>query len=133
MKSRARFSVLVVFLALLCFAPCAVGQNVTVAGSSVLNHAPFAFLTSAFGPGGPGSFLGGNQNNGLCGSQGGNGGWGWFFGSGDNKNKSCGPTPTAAVPEGGTSLMYLALAGLCCFGAMAYRMRRHESVSQTNS
>jgi hypothetical protein len=52
MKSRARFSVLVVFLALLCFAPCAVGQNVTVAGSSVLNHAPFAFLTSAFGPGG---------------------------------------------------------------------------------
>jgi hypothetical protein len=50
---------------------------------------------------------------------------------GGDTNHNCGKTAT--VPEGGTSLMYLALAGLCCFGAMAYRMRRHESVSQTNS
>lgn len=127
MKSRARFSVLAVFAALLCFAPCAIGQNVTVAGNSVLNHAPSAFLTVGLGPGDH------HKDGGGCGKKGGNGGWEWFFGGGDNKNKGCGPTPTAAVPEGGTSLMYLALAGLCCFGAMAYRMRRHESVSQINS
>jgi|ERR1035438_4357729 hypothetical protein len=126
MKSTARFSVLVVFAALLCFAPFAVGQGITAAGNSVLSQAPSAFLTVGLGPGDH------HKDWGDCG-QGGNGGWDWFGGSGDNKNKGCGPTPTTAVPEGGTSLMYLALAGLCCFGAMAYRMRRHESVAQTNS
>jgi len=127
MKSTARFSLLLVFAALLCFAPCAVGQGITVTGNSVLNQAPPAFLT--FGPG-LGGLPGDSQNNnGKCDGQGGNGGWDWLFGGDTNHN--CGKTAT--VPEGGTSLMYLALAGLCCFGAMAYRMRRHESVSQTNS
>jgi len=127
MKSTARFSVLVVFAALLCFAPFAVGQGITAAGNSVLSQAPSAFLT--FGPG-PGGWPGGSQNNNnwKCGGQGGSDGWDWFFGDG---NHDCGKK-TVSVPEGGTSLMYLALAGLCCFGAMAYRMRRHESATGSN-
>ena len=28
------------------------------------------------------------------------------------------------VPEGGSDLMYLALAGMSCFGAIFYRVRR---------
>ena len=49
------------------------------------------------------------------------GAWGWDRSSGDKK---CGGT---AVPEGGTSLMYMSLAGLCCFGAMVYRLRRQRA------
>lgn len=123
MKSTARFFVLVVFAALLCFAPFAVGQGITATGNSVLSQAPSAFLTVGLGPGDH------HKDWGDCG-QGGNGGWDWFDGGRDNKG-GCGST--TAVPEGGTSLMYLALAGLCCFGTMAYRMRRHESVARTNS
>ncbi len=125
MKSSARFSVLVFFAALLCFAPCAVGQGIAVAGNSVLNQAPTAFLTIGLGPGG---LLGGDNNNGNCGGQGGSDGWDWFFG-GRNK-KDC--KPPTAMPEGGASLMYLALAGLCCFGAIGYRLRRQASVARSN-
>lgn len=39
---------------------------------------------------------------------------------------------TVAVPEGGTSLMYLLLAGLSCVGAMVLRYRRQAGVRETN-
>ncbi len=123
MNSTAKFSVLIVFAVLLCFAPCAVGQGITVAGNSVLNQAPSAFLTVAFGPNG--LFGGQGNNSNGCGNH----GWDPWFGS-DHNNKNCGDH--TAVPEGGTSLMYLALAGLCCFGAIGYRMRRHASVARSN-
>ncbi len=120
MKSRARFSVLVVFAALLCLAPFAVGQGATVAGNSVFNHAPSAFLIVALGPG---NFLDNNGDKGC--RQGDNGGWDWFGGD----KKDCKST---AVPEGGTSLIYLALAGLSCFGAIVYRTRRQASATGSN-
>ena len=123
MKSISRVSLWVVFAALLAFAPFAVGENtlhgnIPVASNSLLNHAPSAFLTVTFGPIG---LLGDNGKKG-CGQD-----WGFGFGK---DSKDCGKS--TAVPEGGTSLMYLALAGLCCFGAVGYRMHRHASVTRTN-
>jgi hypothetical protein len=135
MKSVARFSALVAFAALLCFAPYAFSQgpdNVRVAGAgnSVRNYAPSGFLTFALSLGG--NPKGGNPVNGGrngCGNQGGRGGWfgeGWFGGGGGG---GCAPVP---VPEGGTALMYLLLAGLCCVGAMILRSRRPAGVRETN-
>ncbi|MGA9444957.1 MAG: hypothetical protein WBV26_00840 [Candidatus Sulfotelmatobacter sp.] len=130
MKSTTRVSAWVVFAALVCFAPYAIGQstvkvNMTVAGNSVLNNAPSALLT--FAPG-PGDLLDGDHGKKGC--SGGDGGWGWDRSSGDKSgDKKCGGT---AVPEGGTSLMYVSLAGLCCLGAMVYRLRRHARASETN-
>jgi hypothetical protein len=136
-KSAARFSAWAVFGALLCFAPCALGQGVvnkaaTGAGSNIFQNMPTAsFLTFMIAPVADhkGSDWGGGGSNG-CSNQGGgqnnnfgrdNGGWG---GGGSNGGGGC-----TAVPEGGTPLMYLSIAGLCCLGAMALRSRR---VRETN-
>jgi len=129
MKTTTRVSAWVVFAALVCFAPCAIGQstvkvNMTVAGNTILNNAPSAFLT--FGPG-PGDLLGGDHGNSNKGCNAGDGGWGWDRRGGDKKG--CGGT---AVPEGGTSLMYVSLAGLCCLAAMVYRLRRQARVGESN-
>jgi hypothetical protein len=124
MKSTTRVSAWVVFAALVCFAPCAIGQSTvkvkTVAGNTILNNAPSALLTFALGPGDS------QHGDPWCGQGGGGGSWGWDRRGGDKK---CGGT---AVPEGGTSLMYASLAGLCCLGAMVYRLRRHARASETN-
>ena len=124
MKTTTRVSAWVVFAALVCFAPCAIGQSTvkvkTVAGNTILNNAPSALLTFALGPGD------GQHGDPWCNQGGGGGSWGWDRSSGDKK---CGST---AVPEGGTSLMYTSLAGLCCFGAMVYRLRRQPRVGESN-
>ena len=122
MKSVAKFSLLGAFAALMCLAPCAFAQGLasgTAAGASVLNSAPPAFLIFG-GPGGNqhGSQFGGNGGNGGCGNQGWDG-WGGKGGCGGGGSK---------VPEGGTSLMYLALSSLFCVGAVVYRSRRQASV-----
>jgi hypothetical protein len=135
MKSVARFSVLGAFAALMCFAPCAFAQGLArgTATGVVVNSGPSIF--SIFGGqggnqqgqnfggngngGGPGGNGGNSGGNGGCGSQG-RGGNGW------GGNGGCGGS--TAVPEGGTSLMYLALSGLFCVGAVAYRSRRQPSV-----
>ena len=139
MKSVARFSVLGALAALMCFAPSAFAQGLSSGtgaglGASVLNSAPPAFLI--FGGqgskqpgqnqfGGNGGW-GGNGGNGGCSNQGwGDNGWGGNGGKGCGGNGGHGPT---AVPEGGTSLMYLALSSLFCVGALAYRSRRPASV-----
>jgi hypothetical protein len=36
-----------------------------------------------------------------------------------------------AVPEGGTALSYLLLAGICCFGAMRFRGRQERSIGSS--
>jgi len=36
------------------------------------------------------------------------------------------------VPEGGTAVLYVLLAGLCCAGAIVVRSRRKASLSETN-
>jgi hypothetical protein len=116
MKSVARFSVLGAFAALMCLAPCAFAQGLArgTATGVVLNGAPSTFLI--FG-GQRGNQQGQNfdgNGNGSCGNQGRDG------------KSGCGAS--TAVPEGGTSLMYLALSGLFCVGAVAYRSRRQASV-----
>jgi hypothetical protein len=134
MKSAARFSAWAALAALLCFAPCALGQGTgntkgTQVGNSGLNYAASSFLTFTLtagghhkdgdgwgggnGGGGNGGGNGGGGNG--CGNQGGGGGWG-----------GGGCTP---VPEGGNALMYLSLAGICCFGAMIFRLRRMRAAS----
>ena len=49
---------------------------------------------------------------------------------GQDKNKKCDPrgrNKCAAVPEGGSALMYLLLASLTCFGAVVLRSRRQSA------
>jgi hypothetical protein len=128
MKSVARFSVLGAFAALMCFAPCAFAQGLArgTATGVVVNSGPSIFAIFG-GQGGnqQGQNFGGNGNGGGGGSNGGcrNQGWGGNGGCGGN-----GRGGSTAVPEGGTSLMYLALSGLFCVGAVVYRSRLQTSV-----
>jgi hypothetical protein len=130
MKSVARFSVLGAFAALMCFAPCAFAQGLArgTATGVVVNSGPSIF--SIFGGQGgnqQGQNFGGNGNGGS----GGNGGNGGCGNQGRGGNGGCGgkgPGGPTSVPEGGTSLTYLALSGLFCVGAVAYRSRRQASV-----
>jgi hypothetical protein len=129
MKSMAKLST-VAFAALLLFASCAFAQDTLhgTTGSSLISHTPSAFLTLTLG-------LGDNQgNNGNKGN--GNGctstsnknqdGWG-FWGLGGGNNGGC-----TTVPEGGTTLTYLSLAGLCCLGALVFRPRRSAALETRN-
>lgn len=125
MKSMVKLSV-VAFAAILCFAACAFGQdtvNTKLAnpGFSALN-APSALFTIPLGFGGNN----GNNSNG-CSNKSSNSWDGWGWGDGGN-NGGC-----AAVPEGGTTLTYLSLAGLFCLGAFAFRSRRQSSILGTRN
>ncbi|MGD0987974.1 MAG: hypothetical protein ABR874_09195 [Candidatus Sulfotelmatobacter sp.] len=128
----------VVLVALLSISPFAFGQNIghhqALQAVSAANL-PATLLTAVFGPRGGGSTQhsndsgwggGGNGGGGNGCGQGGNGGWGGnggnngnggWGGGGNGGNGGCG------VPEGGSSLAYLAFAGLVCAGAMVYRTR----------
>jgi hypothetical protein len=142
MKSAARVSAWVAFVALLCFAPAAFGSVNTASATSVANvhtFVPVAFL--AFGPGGNNNNgNGGNNGNGsTCGQGGGNnGGGGWWGGgwwgdwfSGSNNNGNGGNCNS--VPEGGNVLLYLSLAGMFCAGAMFVKSRRQTGRTEINS
>lgn len=127
MKSVVRFSTWVAFAALFCFASSAFGQgNMKLAnsGNSVLNYAPSGLFVLALGPAGDHGVVVNRSGSGNgCGSQGWNDrGWG------GNGGGRC-----TQVPEGGTALMYLFLAGLCCTGAMFLRQQRnpeHERATE---
>jgi hypothetical protein len=85
------------------------------------------FATSAFASGfgnGPGR---GNGGGGGCSNnqQQNNGDWGWWGGGGGNGGGGC-----TTVPEGGTTLMYVVLAGVGCLGAMALRSRRKVALRE---
>jgi hypothetical protein len=140
MRSVARVSAWVAFAAILCYAPCALGQGTVgkrmpSAGVSRLSHAPASFLVLSVVPpiiDGHGGNFGNNGNGGnSCGNQGGpigweNGGWnGWGNGGGGGCSTS--------VPEGGSTWMYLFLAGFCCAGALFFRSQRQDaSVASAN-
>jgi hypothetical protein len=100
-KLIGKFSV-VVFAGLLCFATSALGSD--------------------FGPGrgnGGGSGCSNNQQQN-------NDGWGWGgWGGGGGNGGGC-----TTVPEGGTTLMYVLLAGAGCLGAIAIRSRRKAAVHE---
>lgn len=140
MKSEYRLSGLVVLAALLCFLPSAFGQGpansrATGATLSIFDRQPATVLAFALTSGNDlynNNGKGNKGNNGGYG-KGGNGG----YGNGGNGNGGKGPVcaygeKCAAVPEGGTPLMYLLLAGLSCFGAMVLRSRRQASMPGTN-
>ena len=119
MKSMASLST-VAFVAVLCFASCAFAQDKVNAKMSVGSPALLT-LTLGFGNNGGNNNGGGNG----CSNQGGNG-WGWDTWGG-NKG-GC-----KSVPEGGATLTYLSLAGLCCLGAVAFRSRHSAALPNTNS
>jgi hypothetical protein len=136
MKSVARVSAWMVFAAVLCCAPCALGQStinkrIPSAGVSLFNQAPAGFLITAIAPPsnyGHGSNNGGNNGSGGngCSNQGGPKGWengGWNGGGG-----GC----TTSVPEGGSAWMYLLLAGFCCASGLVLRSQRQDAPVGTN-
>lgn len=137
MKSITRFSVGMVFAGLLCFAPCAFGQGTVgtkapgvgynLLKNVSLKSAPVSFLAFRLGPH---DFWRGDHggSSGGCSSQDSNyrrseaGGW---------RGDSNGASGCTSVPEGGTALMYVLLAGLGCLGAIAFRSRRAASLGET--
>jgi len=127
-KAIPGFSVSVVFAALLCFAPSTLGQTtihnkVTSAASDVLLYAPSGFLVFRSAPDGD-HRRGGNGGGGNgCG---GNGGGDERFSDQGGGNKC------EQVPEGGSALMYLLLAGLCCMGGVWLRFRRQIDLRANN-
>ena len=109
--------------AILFFASSAFAQGTMHAKStSVLQLAPSAIFTLTLGFGDDH----GNGNNGGngCSNKGGNN-WDGF---GGNNNGGC-----KTVPEGGTTLTYLSLAGLCCLGAFVFRPRGQSSVLEARN
>jgi hypothetical protein len=111
---KARFSAWVFFAGLLCFVPCALGQGsvsakVAHVGSSVLNYAPPSFLILNSGVG---RLDPDHKDSNGCSNQG-----------RDSRGWS-GSSPCRSVPEGGTTFMYLLLAGVFCLGAIALGSRR---------
>lgn len=141
-----RLSGLVAFASLLCFLPCAFGQSrvsakPTSTVHSVLNFAPSSLLAFALASGN--DLHNGNNGKGGKGSVGGYGpgpiGYGPGgpgYGNGPNGG-GCSYTAgkvekCAAMPEGGTTLMYVLLAGLSSLGAIVLRSRRQASTPETN-
>jgi hypothetical protein len=114
-KYLYRVSFLVSFAAFLCFLPCASGQStanlkVTGSGHTVLNAEPSNFFAFAITK--CDDFFNNDKNTKSgCDSP------------GDKWGGKC-----AAAPEGGTSLMYLLLAGLSCLGGMVLRAQRQVSM-----
>jgi len=123
-KPLCRVSVLVSFAAVLFFLPSAFGLNAAnskLAGSgpTVRNFEPSNFLALALTSGE--DFFKDNKD------------------SKDKKDNGCnasgqkwGNNCSKALPEGGTSVMYLLLAGLACLVGMALRSRREVSIRQTD-
>jgi hypothetical protein len=105
MNSLAKFSLWLVLATLFCFAPGAFAQGRTnpLLASHVRTVTSYTFTsTFLFDP----------------------------IDKGENKNQICDPhgrNKCAAVPEGGSALMYLLLASLTCFGAMVLRSRRQSA------
>jgi hypothetical protein len=107
MNSLAKFSLWLVLATLFCLAPGASAQGRTNArlASHVGNVTGYSFTsTFMFDP----------------------------LDKGENNNHKCNPhsngsNKCAAVPEGGSALMYLLLASLTCCGAMVLRSRRQSA------
>jgi len=133
-KSMYRLSGLVALAGLLCFLPSAFGQNLAnskTAGAthSVLNYEPPNLLAFALTSGN--DLYNNNGKGGKGGNGYGNGGNGGYGNGGKDPVCAYGEK-CAAVPEGGTPLTYLLLAGLACVGAMVLRSRRQASMPETN-
>ena len=106
-KYMRKFSAFALLAALLCFAPGLVAQGTlnSNSGSAVLSQTSMGLLVLTLGP----ERSDKNGNNGC------------------RHDAGC-----KAVPEGGATVSYLGLAGLCCFAAVVYTIRRRGQISQTN-
>jgi len=107
-----------------CFLPGAFGQGTantktTGAAHTVLNYEPSSFLALAFTSGNE-LYHGDDHKDGHC-------GYDSYDDHKDGKGSKC-----AAVPEGGTPLTYLLLAGFTCLGAMVLRSRRRMSLPESH-
>jgi hypothetical protein len=111
MKLMPRFSASLVLAALLCFTPSVFGATTLTgnvgAASAVLSQTSASLLVLVLSP----SRTTDHHTNG-CTAQ--------------------GPTNCKQVPEGGTTFLYLSLAGLCCIAAAIFRIRRQTRLRQTN-
>jgi|SRR5579872_1606396 len=127
MKSVGKFSamalVALLFLSLSSFGQATIQVNQPNSGLNILSQAPTALVTLTFVSGrdkkGHDHDGGGNG----CGNNG--GGWGGDddrWGGGGNGG-GCSP-----VPEGGSALTYLSLAGLFCVGSIVLVSRKRSSV-----
>jgi hypothetical protein len=119
MKSTARFSVLIVFATLFCFAPIALGMsaanaNVADSGTFFLSHTSSSLFALTFSSGLEPKG-GHHHKRGGCDNR--DGGW----------DGGC-----SAVPEGGTAFVYLSLAGLSCLGAAIFWIRRQARPRAVN-
>ena len=112
MKSMGKLSA-AVFAAVLFLTPCAFGQGTPNHMGLVMN-APALFTL-------PVVLDNQNGNNG-CSKQANQGWWDWGFR--DDNQGGC-----KTVPEGGTTLTYLSLAGIFCVGAFVLRPRREKANS----
>jgi len=105
MNSLAKFSLWLVLATLFCFAPGAFAQGRTnpLVASHVRSVTSYTFTsTFLFNP----------------------------IGKGQDNNNKCDPhgrNKCAAVPEGGSALIYVVLASLTCLGAMVLRSRRQSA------
>jgi|SRR5579863_7894865 len=129
--SKSRLSSWFALAALLCCAPIAFGEGTPKMST---NHpSPVALAATQLqndhiklGIDG----VKGNDNgwgDGGWGGGWGGGGWGGGgWGGGGNGGGGNGGGGGVPVPEGGSNLIYLALAGLSCVGAMAFRSRQAQ-------
>lgn len=140
MKSVARVSAWMAFAAVLSCAPCALGQGTVLksmshAGVNLLNHTPASFLVFSIAP--PGIYGSGNNNHGNNGS-GGNGcsnqgsPKGWNGGDWNGGWNGGGGGCATSVPEGGSTWIYLLLAGFCCAGGLFLRSQRQNVAASAN-
>jgi hypothetical protein len=131
-KSLNKLSAGIVLAVLLSFAPFAFGQSPAHSNAVAGLHAMPGFLTFVFdgGRGNPWGNGGNGGNNGCSQGKGGNNGWGWgWWGQGGNN----GGGNCQTVPEGGTGLMYILLAGVVCFGAITLRSRRKVGAQEVKA
>jgi hypothetical protein len=107
-----KFSMGLAFVACVCFAPCVFGQataNSTLAtnsGNEVMSYAHASTLLMSY------TLLDGIKVRNDDGDR-------RTCKSYEERDKKC-----KAMPEGGSGLMYLLLAGVSCFGAIIFRSRR---------
>ena len=116
MKSTPKFLALVLLTASLCLAPSAFGRasvNGKVGGSFFLSQTATSALVLTLGPGADA--------------------WG------DRGDKGCGERRDrrrggncSQVPEGGTTFVYLTLAGLCCLATAIFTIRRRARLPETS-
>lgn len=119
MKSAARLSVLIVFATLFCFAPIALGRSTVNAnfadrGTFLLSNTSSSIFALTFSSGLEPK---GDRHHKRGGCDNRDGGW----------DGGC-----TAVPEGGTALVYLSLAGLSCLGAAIFWIRRQARPRAVN-